>query len=122
MGFGKPELTLPPVDKQGVDRVVRQDIERIGPLRRQDDELAQLIVVLGVGLEVEDPGPEPIGIEVIILDRGVAPHFVVEIGRLIPPAHMDSGGGGLDNLDTAASQLFIHQAVQRSQRPLAAGR
>ena len=112
---------LPAVEKQGVDRVVRQDIERIRPLGRQDDELAQLVVVLGVGLEVDDPGPETIGIEVIILDGGVAPNLVVEVGRLITPSHVDSGGRRLDDLDPAVSQCLVHQRFDAVDGPLGLG-
>ena len=108
---------LAAVEEQCVDRVVRQDVEGIRPLRREDDELAQLVVVLGVGLEVDDPGAEAVRIEVVILDGRVAPDLVIEIRRLVAPAHVDAGRGRLDDLDPCRSAAPCPSAARRNQRP-----
>ena len=111
-------MVLPAVEERASTGSSGKTSKRIGPLRAEDDEFTELVIVLGVGLEIDDPGAEAVGIEVVILDRLIAPDLVVEIGRLVRPAHVDAGRGRLDDLDPAVAQLFVHERLDTIDGPL----
>ena len=104
-----------------VDELLGQHFERVGPLRSENDEFAELVVVRRVRLERQDPGPEAIGVEVVVLDGLVAPDLVMQIRGLVRPAHVDAGDRALDNLHASVAQFLVHQGLDAVDRVLEAG-
>ncbi len=90
----------------------REDAQRIGRLRRQHNELAQLVIRrLRIALKREHARAEPVGIEIVVLDGRIAPDLVIEIARLIAPTDVNPRGRRLDDPHAAVTEFLVHQRL-----------